>query len=459
MAGNTGEGEPTLESAAPESGVGGGIEIRRILGILSKWRWVIAVLTGVSVLTAAFLAEFVLPKVYQATTTLDVSSAAPPNQTQTQTANNQGLQGVVQTVSSLPQNTLQTYQWQVTNHVVLAGTAKAVAKQGIHLTTLQLSKMVKASLVPNTNLITVNVQDTSPRVAALVANDLTTVYLATVQSQDHTKLAQAVGVLQRQVATEAQQLNKATSQLAQVTAKSGAGTQSQAELQADNARMTTLRGQLTQARVQLQADQAEAASLTTALASTPKTVNSTQTVTQTGGGSSASQASGQTTHSVSPNPTYQQLAQQLASVQGAAARDQATVSALGSAIVRLSGRVSGLSSKIIRDKAGVQALQSQVTELTSTYQTLTRNLTQAQVSDSMSLGSTVVTVAAPATLPKLPIKPNKKLDVALALVLGLVVSVGLSFLLETLDNTIKSPEDLERLTKAPTLAVIPHFGE
>ena len=447
-----------MDSAAPEA-AGSGIEIRRILAILSKWRWVIAILTGVSVLTAVFLAEFVLPKVYQATTTLDVSSAAPPNQAQTQTPNSQGLQGVVQTVSSLPQNTLQTYQWQVTNHVVLKGTSKAVAVQGIHLSVLQLSKMVKASLVPNTNLITVDVQDTSPRVAAMVANDLTTVYLATVQAQDHTKLAQAVGVLQRQAAAEAKQLNKATSQLALVTAKSGAGTQSQTELKADNAQMTTLRGQLTQARVQLQADQAEAASLTTALAATPKTVSSTQTSTQTGGSSSSTTASGQTTHSVSPNPTYQQLAQRLASVQGAAARDQATVSALGAAIVRLSSRVSALSSKIIHDKANVQALQSQVTELTSTYQTLTRNLTQAQVSDSMSLGSTVVTVASPATAPKLPIKPNKKLDVALALVLSLVVSVGLSFLLETLDNTIKSPDELEHLTKAPTLAVIPHFGE
>ena len=454
-----GEVGHVLDSVGPEAVAGTGIEIRRILAILSKWRWVIAILTGVSVLTAAFLAEFVLPKVYQATTTLDVSSAAPPNQAQTQTPNSQGLQGVVQTVSSLPQNTLQTYQWQVTNQVVLAGTAMAAAKQGIHLTTLQLSKMVKASLVPNTNLITVDVQDTSARVAALVANDLTTVYLATVQAQDHTKLAQAVGVLQRQAAAEAKQLNAATSRLAQVTAKSGAGTQSQAELQADTARMTTLRGQLTQARVQLQADQAEAGYLAKALAATPKTVSSTQTSIQTGGSGSSSSASGQTTHSVSPNPTYQQLAQQLASVQGAAARDQATVSALGAAIVRLAARVNALSSKIIRDKASVQSLQSQVTELTSTYQTLTRNLTQAQVSDSMSLGSTVVTVAAPATAPKLPIKPNKKLDVALALVLGLVVSLGLSFLLETLDNTIKSPDDLERLTKAPTLAVIPHFGE
>jgi uncharacterized protein involved in exopolysaccharide biosynthesis len=139
------------------------------------------------------------------------------------------------------------------------------------------------------------------------------------------------------------------------------------------------------------------------------------------------------------------------------AQDQATVQALRQAVAGLNSGIQALSNKAHDSQAGIQALQTQVDELTQTYQTLEQNLTQAQVADSMSLGGTVVTLAAPAVVPIKPIKPNKKLNLALALVLGLLVSVGLVFLLEQFDNTIKTPDDVQGLTNLPTLAVIPHF--
>ncbi|QQE78728.1 YveK family protein [Alicyclobacillus sp. SO9] len=61
-----------------------------------------------------------------------------------------------------------------------------------------------------------------------------------------------------------------------------------------------------------------------------------------------------------------------------------------------------------------------------------------------------------ATLPAnpSPVKPNKKLNLAIALVLGLMVSIGLAFLLEYLDTRIKSEEDVDRYLKLPVLGTI-----
>ena len=53
-----------------------------------------------------------------------------------------------------------------------------------------------------------------------------------------------------------------------------------------------------------------------------------------------------------------------------------------------------------------------------------------------------------------PVKPNKMLNVAIALVLGLMIGVGLSFLIEFLDTTIKSESEIEELINLPVIGLI-----
>jgi capsular polysaccharide biosynthesis protein len=53
-----------------------------------------------------------------------------------------------------------------------------------------------------------------------------------------------------------------------------------------------------------------------------------------------------------------------------------------------------------------------------------------------------------------PVKPNKMLNIAIAFVVSLMAAVGLAFLLEMLDDTIKSERDVQELLNLPTLGVI-----
>lgn len=53
-----------------------------------------------------------------------------------------------------------------------------------------------------------------------------------------------------------------------------------------------------------------------------------------------------------------------------------------------------------------------------------------------------------------PIKPKPLLNVAIALVVGLMIGVGLAFLLEYFDNTIKDEQEIEKLLGLPVLGVI-----
>lgn len=64
-----------------------------------------------------------------------------------------------------------------------------------------------------------------------------------------------------------------------------------------------------------------------------------------------------------------------------------------------------------------------------------------------------------ADLPISPSSPKKLRNLLLALFLGLFGGVGLAFVMEYLDNTVKSAEEVGRYTGLPTLGVVPAFGE
>jgi capsular exopolysaccharide synthesis family protein len=54
-----------------------------------------------------------------------------------------------------------------------------------------------------------------------------------------------------------------------------------------------------------------------------------------------------------------------------------------------------------------------------------------------------------------PVRPNKPLNIALGIIIGLVVGVGLAFFIEYLDTSVKTIDDVERALQCPVLGVIP----
>jgi len=58
-----------------------------------------------------------------------------------------------------------------------------------------------------------------------------------------------------------------------------------------------------------------------------------------------------------------------------------------------------------------------------------------------------------------PVSPNPPLNIAIAAVVGLMIGVGLAFLLEYLDNTVKTEQDIEKLLELPVLGAITTIDE
>jgi polysaccharide biosynthesis transport protein len=62
-----------------------------------------------------------------------------------------------------------------------------------------------------------------------------------------------------------------------------------------------------------------------------------------------------------------------------------------------------------------------------------------------------------AEAPTVPSYPNKRRSLLLGLLLGLAGGVGFAFFLERLDDRFRSPEEVERFLRLPSLAVVPDF--
>jgi polysaccharide biosynthesis transport protein len=60
-----------------------------------------------------------------------------------------------------------------------------------------------------------------------------------------------------------------------------------------------------------------------------------------------------------------------------------------------------------------------------------------------------------AMVPTFPVKPNKRLSITLAFILGIMLGCGIAVLLDMLDNTIKNPDDVQDKLHAPLLGTLP----
>jgi capsular exopolysaccharide synthesis family protein len=90
------------------------------------------------------------------------------------------------------------------------------------------------------------------------------------------------------------------------------------------------------------------------------------------------------------------------------------------------------------------------------YEGLLTRMKEATVSAGLTASN--VRIVDTAQVPKAPVKPRVALNLALGIVLGAAFGVGLAFLQEYLDNTLKTPDEVERLLRLPSLGLLPDYS-
>ncbi len=87
------------------------------------------------------------------------------------------------------------------------------------------------------------------------------------------------------------------------------------------------------------------------------------------------------------------------------------------------------------------------------YDALIKKMKEQSVTEEIRTVN--VWVVEKAEKPVSPVKPRRTLNILLGIIVGLFGGIGLAFFIEYLDNTIKSPEDVETRLRVPVLGVVP----
>jgi capsular exopolysaccharide synthesis family protein len=115
----------------------------------------------------------------------------------------------------------------------------------------------------------------------------------------------------------------------------------------------------------------------------------------------------------------------------------------------------GLASKLNEKTIQFALLSQEASSRKQLYEDLYTKLQEANVSAGVK--ATNITVVDPARSAAVPIKPNSRINIALGLFLGLFFGFALAFLIDGLDQTIGSPEEIQALVGFPEMGIIPEL--
>jgi succinoglycan biosynthesis transport protein ExoP len=169
-----------------------------------------------------------------------------------------------------------------------------------------------------------------------------------------------------------------------------------------------------------------------------------------------------------PNfPRVQRLQTQLKDLDSSVEREkQRIVDVLESDYKEARQRESMLSAELDQQKSAANQMAERLVEYNilkreaeankTLYEGFMTKLKETAI--SASLRSSNIRIVDPAMIPTTPARPAKTRNVALAFLVGLVGGIGLALLREYLDNTVKTPDDVETIARLPSLAVVPLFA-
>jgi capsular exopolysaccharide synthesis family protein len=117
--------------------------------------------------------------------------------------------------------------------------------------------------------------------------------------------------------------------------------------------------------------------------------------------------------------------------------------------------------EVINTQKDLQASLTTLEGLVAKEESLTQNINKIdarllEIGLLAGGGQRGVWIAAPAELPKEPSMPKWGVMLPIGVVVGLMIGLSISFLLELMDTSIKNPTDISRKVDLPMLGMIPH---
>ena len=124
---------------------------------------------------------------------------------------------------------------------------------------------------------------------------------------------------------------------------------------------------------------------------------------------------------------------------------------------QLAAEQAKLAAKYTDQHPELISVQNQLDAVNEQINTETRRLVQSiKIELSGQFSGNNIRIIDPAVTPERPVRPRKLLNLAIGLLAGGILGLGLVFVLEFLDQSVKSSEDLEEKLHLPFLGFVPY---
>jgi succinoglycan biosynthesis transport protein ExoP len=467
----------TAAAVAPE------VDVVRWWRVLQRRRTLMAVVFGVVVLAIA-AATFLKPKTY----TTEVRLIAGNGSTTAQTSPNadQNLPVLNALLNAGGVQSPETYS-ELLHETPVA--REVVSRLGLNISPSQLASHVTIKPVTGTSIIAVGVKWSDPQTSAKIANTYANVFVDRERSLIAHQADSAIGFLQTQLPIAEQRLRTAQSALADYQTRNGIADLSQ-QTQAQLAQVAALDAKGSQADLDGRQAQAQLQSVVSQLASVSPTVEGAHNVNANpvtsaldgqianvraqldaarkqytdehptvialkGQLASLEKEAGRQSATVEagttrvPNPVYQNLQQQAATLRAQISADASQASTARSQRAAMDPIVRALPGRSQR----IGALTREAKAAEDVYNTLEKKYDDAMLSRTTALSDVTITQSADAD--NASVEPNYFLNIAVAIIAGALLALGAAFVLEFFDDRFRTEEDVKERLGIPVLASIP----
>lgn len=411
------------------------IDLREIFNTLGRRKWIIIIVTTVFVMSAGVISWFFIDPIYEAKTTIAVTQP----QIQKQSIGN--IEDVVNQLGDVPLITPESTVVQIKSPGIFQST---IDRLSLPYTKRQLQAMVTAEQINKTNLVQIVVSNGNAGVAAEIANTIREEFLLHVNRINEQKLSRSLEMMQDNWLNEEMEgLKAANNKLREHKLKSRSIDFLNAQLAGKNEDLANVQSQLLYAEIERKKLQSGIAQAGENLKNTPQTL---PTVSTADGVIPVEMQGIEIRNgrvvSENLNDAYTKVLNEYNSKLTDLAETDAEIAQIGHKVKQLEEQIRVMEAELIKNQIEEKTLQDEIQRRENVIQVLNTKIAEVKMTEAMDLaGNTILTVS-PAVPPDSPVKPNKVLNMAIAGVLGLMLSIFGVFLAEYLrkEEDIDTPQ-------------------
>jgi capsular polysaccharide biosynthesis protein len=443
------------------------IDLRSIIQVLNKWRWYIVLIVFLSLISAGLISFFVIVPVFEAGTSIMVVQTRPAQQYR-----ETGIEETVAELSRLPEITINNVVRQIKNPEIMSRVIGALKLDRELFTTGGLMAMTTVrgdadARGGGSSIIDITVQHTDPAMAALLANTIREQYLAFVSEINYEQMSASLAFLDEQIAQAEASLSSKTEELKNFDEQPRGVLFLEKEIESKAATINQHRSIINQLTIDYEKFLAARDQLRLTLAATPQFIEITRPAVLPQAGREGAQALDATVMGDAPvmgettitfqelNPIHITISQSLSEQETEVAMTAAQIAATQRMIDQLRPELDLLQAEYTEKKTRRDFIVTQLELAQTTFSLLSERHVQTRISQAVDLGRTNFLTITTAEAPGQPISPRIGLNMAIAMVLGLMAGLFLSFFLEMMDNTIKTPDDVQKHLGLTVMGTIP----